>query len=330
MSRDAELLRALSGGEIVSGEVLARRLGVSRTAVWKRVRRLAALGVEVQRIGGQGYRLAAPLDCLDVERVRAALPSAAAARLDRVEVLTTVDSTNTRILSDRGPPGTLRACLAEFQTAGRGRRGRVWLAPPAAALCLSIGGLLDQPPAAFGGLPLAVGVATVRALEKLAVRGVELKWPNDVLWCDRKLGGVLIELSGESEGPSLLSIGIGINHRLPHATRQSITAAGGRPPADLAEACDERPPDRNLLAAHLIASLVTALDTFLAMGLEPFAADWQRLDMLHGLEVRIHGGGYELVGIARGVDRAGALMLERPGGSLVRVTGGEVSVRQVS
>src|SRR5690606_2129211 len=120
--------------------------------------------------------------------------------------------------------------------------------------------------------------------ERLAVEGVGLKWPNDLLWSGRKLGGVLIELRGEAEGPSLLSMGIGINQRLPAAARAAVTAAGGQPPADLAEACGDRPPDRNLVAAHLIDTLVNAVDTFLALGLEPFAADWQRLDVLHGLE----------------------------------------------
>lgn len=330
MNRDAELLRALAPGDIVSGALLARRLGISRTAVWKRVRGLVALGVAVERIPGRGYRLTAPLDCLDEERIRAALPGACAARLDRIDVLPTVDSTSTRILSDPGPPGRLRACLAEYQTAGRGRRGRPWLAPPGAALCLSVGGVLNQPPAAFGGLPLALGVAAVRALERLAVEGVGLKWPNDLLWSGRKLGGVLIELRGEAEGPSLLSMGIGINHRLPAAARAAVTAAGGQPPTDLAEACGDRPPDRNLVATHLIDTLVSSVDTFLVLGLEPFTADWQRLDVLHGLEVRAHGAGQEIVGIARGVDRAGALLLERPGGSLVRITGGEISVRPVA
>lgn len=328
MSLEHRVLDALAGGETVSGQALAQRLGVSRTAVWKAVGRLQALGVEVEAAAGAGYRLPAPVDRLDEAGLRAGLSREVGLRLGSLEVLAVTGSTNDRVMAACRASGQFAVCLADYQAAGRGRQGRRWMSPPGAGICLSVGARFHEGPGAFAGLSLAVGVAAVRALEDLGVHEVGLKWPNDLVWAGKKLGGVLIELRGEAEGPSVVAVGLGLNHRLPRGVRELLDDGAGLPPADLAEVC-ARPPGRTEVAARLVDRLARTLDQFAALGLGPFTRSWQRLDALHGLTVRARGGGRDVAGVARGIDSSGALLVEGADGVLVRVTGGEVSLRAV-
>jgi len=328
VSLEHVLLDALADGETVSGEALARRLGVSRAAVWKAARRLEKLGVEVDGAAGAGYRLRTPVDRLEEGRVRDELSAAVLARLARLEVLEVADSTNDRAIAAARATGQFAVSIANYQSAGRGRQGRRWHSPPGAGICLSVAARVTEGPAFYAGLSLAVGVAAVQALGDAGVAGIGLKWPNDLVWNGRKLGGVLIELRGEAEGPCVIAVGLGLNHRLPPGARALLGDGGGLPPADLAEICDE-PPGRAVLAGRLVDRLVRTLDQFAALGLDPFARAWQRLDALHGTVVRARGGGRDVVGVARGIDTTGALLVEDGAGNLVRVTGGDVSLRAV-
>jgi BirA family transcriptional regulator, biotin operon repressor / biotin---[acetyl-CoA-carboxylase] ligase len=327
VSYNAALLRALAPGRPVSGEALGRELGISRAAVWKAVRRLAGLGVVIEARPGQGYRLPAPLTLLDGAAIRHALPRRSSARIGDLEVLAETDSTNARVLAAERPLGQLVACLAEYQSAGRGRRGRRWLAPPGAGLCLSLGGRLPAAPSDFASLPPAAGLACAEALEALGVPGVALKWPNDLLLGGGKLGGILVELRGEAQGPATVALGVGLNFQLDEATRVAVAAAGGLPPADLGGAMPGGPPDRNVVAAGLLAALVECLDRA-PEGLGPGTlAAWRRRDALRGRPVKVLDGARSLAGVALGLDRTGALLLEGTDGRRHRVTAGEVSLR---
>lgn len=329
MSYNVALLRALAPGHPVSGEALGRELGVSRAAVWKAVRRLTALGVDVESAPGRGYHLAQPLVLLDAGTIRGALPAAVAARIGVLEVLGDTASTNARVLAAERPVGELVACLAEYQSAGRGRRGRRWLTPPAAGICLSVGGRLAAAPSDFAALPASVGVACAAALEGLGIAPVGLKWPNDLLLGDGKLGGILIELRGESQGPVTIAIGIGLNVRLGAAARAEIVTAGGLPPADLAGAAAGSVPDRNRLAAVLVAALASCLERMPASLGETVLEGWRQRDVLLGRTVRIDDAGAGRVGIARGLDGSGALLLDDAAGLRHRITAGEVTARLV-
>ncbi len=325
MNFNPALLRVLAPGHPVSGEALGRELGVSRAAVWKAVRRLVALGVPVEARRGRGYCLPAPLELLDPAAIRAALPPATRDQLGQLEVVAEIDSTNARVLAGGLPLGTLAACMAEYQSAGRGRRGRRWLAPPASGICLSVGGRMAAAPADFAALPAAVGLACATALEALGVAGVRLKWPNDLLLGDAKLGGVLIELRGEAQGPATLAVGIGLNLRLGAAARAAIVAAGGLAPADLTAVA----PDlgRNRIAAALVEALATCIMRAPAGLSDAVLAGWAARDSMIGRRVSISSGSTERLGIARGIDRSGALLLETADGSRQRVTAGEVTLR---
>ncbi len=264
------------------------------------------------------------MDLLDADDLQARLPQDARARLRRLEVYESLESTNDRLLTVEDlQPGRFDACLAEFQIAGRGRGGRSWVAPFASGLCLSVGWSYRDAPAALSALSLATGVAVLRALARLGIAGFALKWPNDIVRADRKLGGILIDLRGEAAGPAYVVVGVGINVQLPAATRAQL-AKEGVDAVDLASL--GAPPSRNALAAALITELSAALGEYGARGLAAFAEEWQAADALAGRTVAVLQGGQTLEGRARGVDADGALLLDVAGVPR-RIHSGEVSVR---
>lgn len=327
MSGRVELLRLLADGELHSGEELAAALDISRAAVWKRLRQLEEWGITLDARAGLGYRLEASMDLLDAAAITSRLPQAARDMLRNLEVHDSLASTSDRLLAVTDlPGGRFDACLAEFQSAGRGRRGRPWVAPFASGLCLSVSWNFRDAPAALGALSLAAGVAALRALARAGIGGSSLKWPNDIVRGDSKLGGILIDLRGEAAGPAYVVVGIGINVRLPRAARERL-AADGIDAADLAS-LGTPAPARSELAALLIAELAQALVEFGARGLAAFADEWSKFDALAGRPVRVLQGGQALEGVARGVDGDGALLLEAAG-RRQRIHSGEVSVRPV-
>ena len=252
------LLVLLADGQLRSGEWLAKELKVSRAAVWKAVERLRALGVEVQALPRRGYRLSNPVELLDARRIGAELGPERVAQLRTLDLMFEVDSTNSRLLGNAPPPlGLADACLSELQHAGRGRRGRRWIAPFGASVALSLAWTFSDGAGALAALSLGVGVAVARALERAGARGVTLKWPNDIWLRDRKLGGVLIELRAEASGPAHVVIGVGVNVDLPAAARREIEAGGVRVAA-VADACAAM-PSRNLVAGAILDELLSML-----------------------------------------------------------------------
>ena len=321
------LARRLGDGRFRSGVTLAGELGVSRATIWNAAQRLRELGLEVHSVRGRGYRLAEPIDWLDVNRIRGDLRGAAADTVAAIEVHEQIESTNARLLTAAPPPGRALACLAEFQTHGRGRRGRRWVSPPGAGIWLSLAWLFERPPAGFSTLGLVVGLAVRDALGGLGIEGASIKWPNDLVVGDRKLGGILVELRAEGNGPSLAVVGVGINYRLGHEAASEIEAAGGLEPTDVAEAfAGEHPPDRNAVASAMLTALATRVDAFGRDGPGDLAREWREADALEGRQVRVDLGNDEVTGRAVGIDEDGALLVEHEGGTM-RVTAGDVSVR---
>ena len=319
------LVELLADGKFRSGELLGRELGVSRAAIWKQVRALAGLGLDVQAVRGQGYRLAAPFQPLRVARIQALLPAPVAARLSCVEVLQEIDSTSDYL--KRGAPfgaaGHGRACVAEWQSAGRGRRGRRWVSPYGSSLYLSLAWQVSSAALQSGGLSLVVAIAVLRALQGCGVADMGLKWPNDILYQGRKLAGILLDVSGESTGPFLVVVGIGVNCRLPASAARDID----QPWADVSQSGVS--VDRNRLAALILEALVQTLDTFTREGLGPFSAEWERFDLIAGRAVELtHDNDNRIAGIARGIDSRGALLIDQDGDTK-SFHAGEVSVRLI-
>jgi BirA family biotin operon repressor/biotin-[acetyl-CoA-carboxylase] ligase len=327
MSARGALLRRLADGGPHEDAALAAAAGLDGAALAAELAALGAWGLEVEGAGATGHRLAAPLELIDRAALEAALGAEARRRVALLEVHEALDSTNARLLGLAPPaPGTARVVLAEFQHAGRGRRGRGWLQPYASGLCLSLDWQFAAQPGALGALSLASGVAALRALARAGVDRLALKWPNDVLRDGRKLGGILAELRLVPGGGAHVVIGIGVNVRLPPGARRAIEASGGLAPADLA---DVGPPSRTRLAAALVDELVGAVMAFAAHGFAPFAAEWNRADALRDRRVRVDAGSGGRDGIARGIAEDGALRVEI-GGRIEELNAGEVSLRAVA
>jgi BirA family biotin operon repressor/biotin-[acetyl-CoA-carboxylase] ligase len=321
----ARVFAKLADGRFHSGETLAAELAISRSAVWKAAKALRDLGATVHAVRNRGYRLATVAEPLDAARIRALLARGAAERVRLLETAWSVASTNT-ILMERSHPGvgSSEVLLAEYQTSGRGRRGRAWLAPPGGSICLSLSWTFREVSRDLGALGLVIGVCALRALAALGVDKVRLKWPNDLLIEDRKLGGILIELRAESGGPACVVIGIGLNVSLGAALLEQI-AATGLSPVDLVTA-GLKDASRNEVAAGLISSFVAGLLEFERDGLKLFVQEWVEADALRGRPVTVQAGEVTSVGVARGIDLDGALLVETPQG-LQRFISGDVSVR---
>ena len=313
------LVDALADGAWHSGEALAKPFSITRAALSKRMAALADLGLTVESRTRVGYRLSQALDRLDADVIQKKLSPLAATRLRAVNAVALTDSTNTQLLNAGGAHDP-QALLAEFQSAGRGRRGREWVSPFGANLYLSLAWTFSGWPAQITALPLAVGVACARALPNLP--GLALKWPND-LWVDgRKLGGILIEQRGEAGADCRAVIGIGLNVAMQKSQARGITQDWTSLRAEGVQT------SRNVLAAGLLSKLVEALLAFEAKGFAPFAAEWAQHDATLGKKISIQQGTESLPGIGRGVDDDGALKLEVRG-KLRRVLSGDVSLRLV-
>jgi BirA family biotin operon repressor/biotin-[acetyl-CoA-carboxylase] ligase len=318
------VFQRLSDAGFQSGEALAADLDVTRAAVWKAVEQLREMGVSLDATPNKGYRLAPGVSALSAEGIESLLSADARAHLESLTVEWTLESTNTKLLAALPPAaGFAAVVLAEHQTGGRGRRGRAWVAPPGGALCLSVGWQYAELPADLSALSLIVGLCVVNALHELGVT-VQLKWPNDLVTAQGKLGGILIEMRAEAGGPVHVVIGIGLNVRLDEEDRATIKAAGNI--ADDIRSHREPAPGRNEIVAGIVKRLVLALRDFPRHGLKPHLSHWNACDVLFDREVNVENAGEITRGIARGIDAHGALLVETPGG-VQRFISGEVSVR---
>lgn len=316
----AAILQVLADGHFHSGEELAALLGTSRSAVWKHMQQLSDLQLEVFRVPGKGYRLAAPVELLDAHAIRESMSPSNRRRLQSLDVLHVVASTNDWLMAraDQSPA----ACLAELQSAGRGRRGRHWVSPFAANLYLSFAWRFDELPPGFTALGMVAAIAAARSLEKRGVASVALKWPNDLVANGAKLGGILVDLQGESTSKLRAVIGIGLNVRMPEAASAQIDQAW----TDIATLTRGEVPGRNKLAAQLLDELFTVLDVFSRQGFAAFTGDWQRFDQVAGREVMLQQQERRITGTALGVDQDGALLL-RSGNETKRFVSGDISLR---
>ena len=321
----AWVFRALADGKFHSGEELAGALGVSRSAVWKACETLKEAGATLHAVRNRGYRLARAGEPLDPAKIRAALAREVRERVKSVEAVWSIASTNSALLARPNPAdGTSDVLLAEFQSAGRGRRGRAWLAPPGGAICLSLSWTFGEVPEDLSALGLVIGVCAVRALRELGAEHVALKWPNDLLIEGRKLAGVLIDLRAEAQGPACVVIGIGMNVALGAALLEEIAQAGTAA-TDL-ESAGLTEVSRNALAAALVGACIAGLVEFGRAGLKPFIVEWREADALRGRTVSVTAGDGVARGLARGIDLHGALMVETREG-VRRFVSGDVSVR---
>jgi BirA family biotin operon repressor/biotin-[acetyl-CoA-carboxylase] ligase len=312
------LLSLLADGQYRSGNSLAASLGISSSSLKNTLDEMAALGLSIQSSPDSGYRIKGGLDLLDGYLISKELASL---NYDRVEVLETVDSTN-RVAQALMSDGYRQVLVAsEYQEAGRGRRGRQWVSPYAANLYLSLGYRSKGGAAPLQGLSLVVGLAVQQALSSLGVSGVQLKWPNDLLLEKRKLGGVLIELSGDLSGECSVVIGVGLNVKMPGSVHSSIDQQW----ADLGKHMSG-PLNRSRLLIEIVKTLTPLMKEFGSKGFSEFIDQWQAVHAFQNQPVKLLMGHAEVEGICRGVDEQGEVLVE-VGGCLNNYSAGEISLR---
>ncbi|UJL37064.1 bifunctional biotin--[acetyl-CoA-carboxylase] ligase/biotin operon repressor BirA [Pantoea agglomerans] len=311
-----KLVDILSDGEFHSGEQLGETLGMSRAAINKHIQTLKSWGLDVYTVTGKGYSLSAPIQLLDEQAILSQVTQG------NVSVIPVIDSTNQYLLERMHEMESGAACIAEYQQAGRGRRGRQWFSPFGANLYMSMYWRLEQGPAAAMGLSLVIGIIMAETLRSLGANDVRVKWPNDIYLNDRKLAGILVELTGKTGDAAQIVIGAGINLAMRTADASQINQGW----INLQEAGVT--VNRNELAARLINSLREALPLFEQEGLTPFVARWAALDNFINRPVKLLIGEREVHGIARGVDSQGGLLLEQDG-EIKAWVGGEISLRPV-
>lgn len=312
----------LSVSETRSGEAIAHELGCSRTAVWKHVESLRALGIEIDAVAGKGYRLREPLELLDGALILAGLDPAVREKLRGLTIESSLDSSNSALRRLAIENQHAAVILAEHQSGGRGRRGRQWHSPFARNLYLSIGWKLENSLSELGCLSLVVAIATARALSRAGLKGHRVKWPNDLLLDGHKLCGCLVEVQGDPQGPCHAVLGVGINVHMPAS---ALTEGIDQPWTDI----HSQVPDcsRNTLAALVLDELVKGLDLFAGQGFAPFKDDWNRLDGVKGQRIEVDAGKKVLRGTAVGINETGALLLDA-GNEVLTLYSGEVSLRK--
>lgn len=317
-----EILLILADGDFHSGDELGSKLGVSRAAVWKRIKKVEELGLDISSVKGKGYRIDGGLDLLSKEDITGELDKQVVSCISRLDLHSTVASTN-QLAMERAISGECGyVCLAEQQTAGRGRRGRTWVSPFAANIYLSVVWEFAGGAVALEGLSLAIGTAVVKALKALGLQGAELKWPNDVIVDDKKIAGILIEMVGDAAGPCLAVIGLGVNISMPKLAVGQID----QPYIDVNSLVD-KPASRNLVVSVLLNHLIPLLKDFESKGFKAYKDEWLAAHAYQNQEVFLRLGDGVEYGVASGVDDNGAIVVKTSAG-LKRFSGGEVSLRK--
>ena len=318
------LVKILADGHYHTGTMLGKQLNISRNAVWKHVQQLLHYGflVETQH---QGYALKQKLILLDAAEITDNIHYQGTTNIAPIIVLGDVGSTNDYLQQElKTNPAHLQFCLAERQLAGRGRFGRTWHSPFGTNIYLSCRWQCAEGMNKLGGLSLVVGLAVLKAMQRFGVRGIALKWPNDILWQQEKLSGVLVEVKAESHGQAEIIIGVGVNANMADKETTEIQRAWTTLEKISGVYCN-----RNVLAGFLITSITDTLDTFVEQGFQGFQAAWAEHDYLFGKEITLHNGSTKIKGRALGVNAEGCLLLALKDEATQAYSAGEVSLSPV-
>ena len=322
MNNRTKLLRLIADGELYSGEVLGNALGVSRTAIWKTINSLSHYGLIIIAVKGKGYRLSRSLEFLHRESLLSGMSPSAVDIINRLEIFEEIDSTNQYLLGNLEIPDKhASVALAEYQTLGRGRRGNPWVSPFGSGISLSIAWHFEQPLESLTCLSLAVGSAVIKVLAKMGFEGIGLKWQNDIFFQGKKLGGLLIEIKGETAGPCDVVIGLGLNFAFPLDFKGNIE----QPWTDLVSIKDST-PSRNHIAAELISEIMLLLKSYANINIEDIINEWQQYDCMRGKKARLKIQGKKIHGLVVGIDNDGALLMSVDN-RIQKYTAGEISLR---
>ena len=320
--RYIKLLEIISSGEVRSGEELATKLNVSRAAVWKSIRYLKTLGLKIKAIRGKGYCLDKKFEFLSPQDIRKMMSKRSKKSCQDIDIFFQIKSTNLHLLN-RLSHNSIHGftIFAEYQSEGRGRRNKKWISPIGSGVCFSIGWHFEVMPISLELLSLYMGVAVARSLDSIGIENVGLKWPNDIIVGERKIGGILLDIKGESTGPLNIVIGIGINYELPKHPPLNID----QPVTDICSTTGER-FSRNMISAILLSNIFEILyDLELGKNLN-LINEWRKYDCYLGRKAALILPNQKIIGVLKGVDDQGSLLM-LVDGELSSYRSGEVSLR---
>ncbi|MGG4610507.1 bifunctional biotin--[acetyl-CoA-carboxylase] ligase/biotin operon repressor BirA [Providencia sp. Me31A] len=313
-----QLIDILADAQIHSGEQLGDKLGMTRAAINKHIKTLRSWGLNIETVTSKGYKLPYQINLLNRELIKKHVNDV------NIIVEPVIDSTNQYMLERIPSLNSGDTCLAEYQSAGRGRRGRQWISPFGCNLYLSMYWKLDQGPAAAVGLSLVVGIVIAETLNKISQEKVKVKWPNDLYMNDKKLAGILVELTGKTGDAAHIIIGIGINIGM---NKNNIKSSNTITQEWSSLRDEVENIERNELSANIIKALRESLVIFENEGLNPFLDRWFKLDNFLDRNVKLLIGNDIITGVERGINEQGALLLQKDNGEIIPYIGGEISLR---
>lgn len=324
-----KIIQLLSDGQFHSGTELAKEIDVSRSTICKYVNSLSGLGIEFNAVTGKGYRLTRACQLLSKSNITKHLNDLSHSLIKEIEIHNCINSTNNYLFDKSQLKHDAQylknnglVCFAEHQTEGKGRQGKSWVSPFASNIYLSILWRFQNGPTGINGLSLAIGVAVIRALNACGVYDIGLKWPNDILWKGKKLAGILIEVSGESNGLSYAVIGLGLNFYLSNNQAKPITQDW----TDLSQILSYNPAKmRNRLAVSLLNHLMPTIANFEKDTLDSYLESWRQYDCMKGKKADIYRGEQKFTGIIDGIDDNGLLLLMNKQKTIKKFASGEIS-----
>lgn len=311
------MLGILHDGNFHSGEALGRKLSITRSAVWKFISQLETLGIQVNSVKGRGYCLQDPLILLNIDNIKHYLTAESYKMIKSLEVLDIVSSTNDYLKQVTSTPAFV---IAEKQTLGKARMGRSWTSPFAKNIYLSGNWLFHYDLSYLSGLSIMLGLAVIYALQKLNIPELMLKWPNDIMFGSKKLGGILVEIIAEAHGITNVVYGIGLNV---HEAPSNYTATS------LLDITKQY-YNRNQIIAYIINEIINFIPIFQNKGLKPFIETWQSFDMLYNKAISLKQGNITINGLAKGINERGELLLLTSNNDLRSYSSGDTSIEKKS
>ncbi len=318
-----KLIKLLNDGKFHSGASLGEALNISRNAIWKHINQLIKYEVDIESAQSKGYCLKQPLILLDKKIIKKNIHYTGKFYPEKIEILGSIASTNDYLKTNAAHNvDEIAICLAEYQTAGRGRFGRSWYCPFGANINLSCRWSVSKDVSKLSGLSLVVALAVMEALKEYQFKNnLAIKWPNDILWQGKKLAGILVEMSAESHGATQIIIGIGLNVNMPASAKTAIDCHW-----ESLEQIMRSYQDRNKIAGLLINSLLHHLQQFEEEGTFNFTRQWKQHDYLLDKKLVLKLGKNNAEGIARGINAEGHLLLQQADDKITAYSAGEASL----
>lgn len=310
-----KIVTILSDGNYHDGNTIGDRLQMTRSAVWKAIKKLESYGVPIDSVKRKGYALKNPLILLDRNKIKTQVTQ----KID-LSLFESIASTNDYLRTLVKPKG-IKVCIAEQQTNGKGRLGRNWYSPFGKNIYLSCLFPFQKDLSELAGLSLVVSLAITAALKSFGVsETLCVKWPNDVLYDGKKIAGNLIEIQAETHGVSTVIIGIGVNVNMLEDEKQI------REPWISLQKILHDYIDRNLVCARLINELLAHLHEFSVNGFSVFAKHWAQTDCLTNRQITLHNLQKKIEGKSLGVNHQGNLLLQLSNGDIATFSSGDTSV----